>query len=109
MIKNDEFQAAFDESGNPQLPEKSLSMCERPVCHMYGKKKFSSVNKAQYAIFQQTYAPQNVEDPLKSIKGINPSVMPPCAKVLLKKLECCLLCSICMKKCRNQESMYINS
>lgn len=51
------------------------------------KKKLTNVNIARHVMFQQTYAPKSISEPLGAIKGVNPSSLPPCRKVLLKKLK----------------------
>ena len=87
MMKSEEFLDALAKLGNGPLSDATFQTCEKFVCHLYGRTKLASVNLARHVIFQQTYAPKNMDDPLHSIKGVNPSSMPPCAKVLRKKLD----------------------
>lgn len=87
MLKHDGFKAALRSLGNGPLTDAIVQACEKFICHLYGKAKIASVNCVRFMMFQDTYTPKNFGDPLNSIKGINPSSMPPCAKVLRKKLE----------------------
>ena len=83
MMKNDEFKTFFAELGACEvLSDEIIRNCERFVCHLYGKSKLVHVNDARHVIFQQAYAPQALDDPMISIKGVNPSALPPCDQVL---------------------------
>lgn len=88
VLKNDHYKDLFATLGNSQtMSDSTVSACESFVCHLYGKINTTKVNTARHVIFQQTYAPRTLDNPLNAIKGINPSSMPPCSKVLLNKLK----------------------
>jgi hypothetical protein len=72
MMKNDEFKTFFAELGACEvLSDEIIRNCERFVCHLYGKSKLVHVNDARHVIFQQAYAPQALDDPMISIKGVH--------------------------------------
>ena len=87
MKKNDAFIKSMQDLGNGPLQRDTIQQCELFICSLYGQPKQTSVDQARHKIFQQTYAPKNVADPLDRIKGVNPSAMPPCSKVLLQQLK----------------------
>ena len=87
LRKHEEFKSAFAEFGNGPLSDETVQACEKFTCHMYGKTKLTKVNDVRFAMFQEAYSPKQLDDPLNSIKGINPSSMPPCSNVLRKKME----------------------
>ena len=57
------------------------------VCTLYGFPNIHSVDDVTVRMFEQKYAPNNENDPLMSISGMNPSLMPPCHRVLLQKIK----------------------
>ena len=90
MEKNDKFLTAFSKLGEiPDIPPDLFEDIEAFVCTMHGRPKVSQVNVACYMLFQQHYAPKNKDQPLKKIKGIDPSNLPPCRSVVLQKLLQC--------------------
>ena len=50
-------------------------------------RKLRNINDVRFAMFQQKYAPRNLDAPLNKILGINPSSMPPCQSVLINKIH----------------------
>ena len=48
--------------------------------------KLKHINDVRFAMFKQKYAPKKEDEPLNSIRGINPSIMPPCLSVLQNKM-----------------------
>ena len=57
------------------------------MCSLYGQPHETSVDKARYGIFQKVYAPRSLDEPLASIKGVNPSALPLCASVLALQIQ----------------------
>jgi hypothetical protein len=53
---------------------------------MYGKAHTDNVDDVRYASFQHHYAPKANNDPLEKVQGTDPSTMPPCKSVLMKKI-----------------------
>ena len=45
------------------------------------------MDNVRYIMFEQKYAPKANSDPLDKIKGLHPSIMPPCHKVLVYKIQ----------------------
>jgi len=58
----------------------SRNQCEKCMCYMYAKCSDISVKKAKCHSFYWhiNYVRNNLDDPLASIKGINPSSLSPC-------------------------------
>ena len=57
------------------------------LCSLYGKHNMHSADTVCYVMFQYTYAPRKLGDPLRKIKGVNTSSMPPCISVLTKIIK----------------------
>jgi len=88
MMKHEQFISAFAMLGeHHNVPDETVSTIEHFVCSLYGKHNLLSVDTARYVMFQHTYAPRQLGDPLEKIKGVNPSSMPPCRSVLIKKIK----------------------
>ncbi len=88
MEKSNSFCATFSHLGTHETRcEDILPTVEDFVCKMYGQPKKKTVSDARYAIFLRGYAPKDINDPLKKIRGANPSSFPPCRDVLMNKLK----------------------
>ncbi len=72
-------------SGN--LAAAVVSKLEAFVCEMYVKPSITSVNWARYEHFLQDFEPDECSEPLKALRGVEPSVFPPCRVVLLQKIK----------------------
>ncbi len=84
--KSSTYSKTFAQLGETDtISEDGMSSIEAFVCALYGRPKMTKVDDVRYALFEQSYAPSDNTDPLQKIKGINPSSMPPCYKVLQKK------------------------
>jgi hypothetical protein len=91
MKKQEEFVKVFAALGDPLIPEDETVQClESFVCKLYGKYRSTDVNEVRFSLFQEKYSynPSNSRyAPLSKIKGMNPSCMPPCKKVLKEKIK----------------------
>jgi hypothetical protein len=56
------------------------------VCNLYNLPLLSDVNAARYKLFMSKYQPSDPGKPLQKIKGLDASILPPCADVLHQKL-----------------------
>jgi len=88
VMSNELYKDFFAALGSEDpLSDTTVQACEAFVCHLYGKSNIKDVNTARHISLQLTYAPKTPNNPLNAIKGINPSSMPPCSKVLKEKLQ----------------------
>ena len=74
MKKHSIFTQCRKALGNGEINEETTKQCSTFVCHLYGQPKEIDVNQARHMIFQKIYAPKTLEDPLDSIKCVNPMV-----------------------------------
>jgi hypothetical protein len=87
MLRSDEYSNVFSNLGNTTVPAScDVVMVEKFTCTLYGMPKLRQVNDARLAKFQLKYAPKKTDQPLKKIKGADPSSMPPYQKVLFYKI-----------------------
>ena len=56
------------------------------VCVMYGKKRFQSVNELRLELFLTKYNPSN-DSLVDKVRKLDSATLPPCSRVLLKKLK----------------------
>ena len=90
MVKSPAFTAYFAEMGyDHEISDEEIKCTplEHFVCCMYGRPKIKEVNTGRYTLFEHNYAPKTGNEPLDKIKGINPSNIPPCQKVLYEKIR----------------------
>lgn len=88
LQKSGEYQEAFKKLGNADKVEQDVvNQLEAFVCALYGKHNLSDVNEARLAIFQQSYAPKSNTGPLDKLRGVNPSLLPPCKATLAQKIK----------------------
>ena len=88
IVKSEEYQDLFQQFG--QLPAPSENMMndmQRFVCDIYGSAKMSNVNDARYAMFRQKYAPKSMLEPLKKLKAVDSTQLPPSYPVLQEKVK----------------------
>ena len=77
LEKKSEFVSLFQEPGESvNVKESSLDDLERFVCSMYGKPKYTSVNKLCYDLFMKKFMPKPGQL-LSSGDGIDLSLLPP--------------------------------
>jgi hypothetical protein len=87
MNKSQRHRIAIGKLGEENVvSEDVMKDIESFVCALYGYHKETNVDCVRYLMFQQKYAPKDKNDPLNKIKGLNPSAMPPCHKVLINKV-----------------------
>ena len=87
MLRSDEYSNAFSNLGNTTVPAScDVVMVAKFTCALHGMPKLGQVNDARLAKFQLKYAPTKTDQPLKKIKCAYPSSMPPCQKVLFRKI-----------------------
>jgi len=73
------FQKAIAHLGdNDGVDEHTIDAIEDCVCTLYGFPNIQKVDDVRIRMFEQKYAPRTDEDPLTSISGMHPSLMPPC-------------------------------
>ena len=77
--------SVLSEDGN--LQQNTFNDIGDFVCSLYGFPNISSVDEARIRMFEQKYAPKNERDPLTGITVINPSLMPPCQRVLQQNIR----------------------
>ena len=88
MMKNDRFQKAIGQLGvNDEVTDEIIDDLDDFVCTLYGFPNIHSVDDVRVRMFEQKYAPNNENDPLMSISGMHPYLMPPCHNVLLQKIK----------------------
>lgn len=76
--KNQSFLNVFDKLGKTlDVTEDLLSELEKYVCSMYGKPKYSDVNKLRYDLFAQKYQGKSGQL-LSNYDGVDLSLLPPC-------------------------------
>lgn len=82
------FVKCFSRLGISEVldPEMMIDL-ESFVCHMYNKTNATSVNDARYIQFLETFKPKDNSEPLKSLTGIDSSMLPPCKSVLVQKIK----------------------
>jgi len=77
MVKNSKLVECFSRLGDHEnLDDAMNSGMEEFVCTLYGRRKFTSVNKARRDIFDEKFDVKLREDLthiLAHVKGINPS------------------------------------
>lgn len=63
-----------------------VNKIERFVCLMYNTQA-KNVDDARIEVFSKIYGQKSTKDPLKSIKSVNGSYLPPCSRVLYMKIK----------------------
>ena len=87
MLRSDQYSNAFSNLGNTTVPAScDVGMVATFTCALYGMPKLRQVNDARLAKFQLKYTPKKTGQSLKQIKGADPSIMPPCQKVIFRKI-----------------------
>ena len=74
-------------SEQDEISDSDVSEIESFVCKMYGKKKLVSIDEARFHIFADHYKTKNNDQRLSSVKKLEGSSLPPCRKVVLKKIK----------------------
>ena len=69
------------------MEDETISTIEKYVCELYGRKKQDKVNDARIQVFTDKYNKKNLNERLELVKKFDGSLIPPCKKVLLKKIE----------------------
>ena len=64
------------------MVEDTYLVLEELVCVLYGQNKVRDVNTACFSIFNVKYQSKDSNTPLKNIKGLEPSMLPPCQATL---------------------------
>ncbi len=57
------------------------------VCLLHSKPQITSVNMGRYVHFLDNFKPKKNSEPLKSLKGVDEFLFPPCKSVLLEKIK----------------------
>ena len=90
LEKREDFQAALLSLGrDDQLNEATVKKLEEFVCIIYGRKKCKSVDEARFEMFCEKYKSSKIS----TAKKLDSGMLPPCSKVLRKKIERCKLIS----------------
>ena len=71
------FRRVFGDLGFSTMTEDTYLVLEEFVCVLYGQKKVRDVNTACFSIFNAKYQSKDSNTPLKNIKGLEPSMLPP--------------------------------
>jgi hypothetical protein len=69
------------------VSDELLRDVESVDCTIYAYPKAVSVETVRDMMFQEKYSPRDDRDPLDKIKGLNPSSLPPCHRVLTHKIN----------------------
>ena len=78
LEKRSQFIATFGALGQDiDIQATTFNELEHFVCCMYGKPKYSSINKLRYDLFMQKFRPKSGYV-LSSFDGIDMSLLPPC-------------------------------
>ena len=68
------------------ITEEDTQVLESFVCNMYGQKRFRSIDDLRLELFLKKYKPNN--DSLgDNVRKLDAASLPPCSRVLLKKLK----------------------
>ena len=80
------FQEAFGKIGsvNDRNIDVLFVIIQEFICHLYGEKRYSSVNELRAYLLLKKYDAKNPKTPfnLEAIKNSNPSTLPPCESTL---------------------------
>jgi len=83
MEKSKEYTAAFGALGSSDsVDTNNLNVVEKFVCAVYGKPKYTDVNKLCYYLFRARYQPKSVSKSFAVSDGIDLSLLPPCRSSL---------------------------
>ena len=86
LQKNPKFQPILAQLGESWEPSPSLvSGLEEFTCVLYGRKKFTSVDKLRYALIKEKCGSDNGS--IKLRKNVDLSILPPCSRVLLQHIR----------------------
>ena len=68
------------------ITEQYIQVVKGFACVMYGKKRFQSVNELCLELFLTKYNPNN-DSLVDKVRKLDSATLPPCSRVLLKKLK----------------------
>ena len=111
MCQSQKFIDAFRLIGSGNYVLTSVqNTIEEFTCRMYGFKTLCDINKARYESFCSKYKPDpGATSPLSKIKSVDPSLFPPCRKVLLKQTQRAnLIAAIWRNACLSNPSEHLN-
>ena len=87
MSKSDQFINVFNKMGEEDLSEDDMDVLESFTCSIYGYSKLTSINEARYLHFKRKCKPKEAAKPLDCLKNVDPSLFPPCKRVLLEQVK----------------------
>lgn len=89
ILENDvKAQHAFIELGEEEeVKELTYQILENYLCKVYGKKTLQCINDVRTEVFFDKYRPKGNKDRISCVKKLDGSMMPPCSKVLKKKIQ----------------------
>lgn len=89
ILENDvKAQHAFIELGvEEEVKELTYQILENYLCKVYGKKTLQCINDVRTEVFFDKYRPKGNKDRISCVKNLDGSMMPPCSKVLKKKIQ----------------------
>ena len=88
LVENDttgNYVKAFTDLAT--LNEPDVGRIEAFVSVIYGQKTAISIDETRYRVFRKMSGTGSVDNPLKNVKKINCSLLPPCSKTLYKKIK----------------------
>ena len=87
LEKDENVQQVFSKLHDQDaITEEDIKVIEGLVCAMYSKKRFQSVDKLCQELFLKKYK-QNNDSLVGKIRKLDSATLPPCSRVLLKKLK----------------------
>lgn len=81
LLGNSDFTEAFAMLSDPGV-QPDMKIFSLFVCHMYGQKEVSDTNEARFLAFKRMSGKGTEDSPLKNIKKIDCSLLPPCQSTL---------------------------
>ena len=87
LEKNEIVQQVFSKLHDwDAITEEDIQIVEGLVCAMYGKKRFQSVDELHLELFLKKHKPNN-DSLVDNARKLDSATLPPCSRVLLKKLK----------------------
>ena len=87
LEKNESVQQVFSKLHDwNAITEEDIQVVKGFVCAMYGKKRFQSVDALRLELFLKNYKPNN-DSLVDKVRKLDSAFLPPCSRVLLKKLK----------------------
>ena len=102
MAKDVKSLEAYSKVGVTDLTEEDYATFEHFVCCMYGFWKQTSVDDVIRLLFEQRSKPSASKRPLDSLKSLDPSIFPPCRRVLREHIKRMWLIARIYKAATNQ-------